>query len=132
MKNRWIWYSALGVVFFTILVVSAVRLARQEWGNAIRLRIYADIQEIARALQEYENQYEAYPTDLSGLQPTFISGERLNGKIYREWCSRKILVPMNPYGMRAINGDVFITCTFNGIGYTQIIFECKTGITRVE
>ena len=132
MSRRRILVVAMAVIFFAVLVVQFIHLARREWHHAVQQHVYTKMQVISGAMQQYRGDHTTYPSSLSKLCPTYLPNDLLRDRLFHDWFSRRTIVPEFPYGFRLDGTNLFITCRFSGPMCTQIVFACASGEVSPE
>lgn len=118
--------AGVGVILAAMLAVQVVCLIHREWHNAVRSHVYTQMQGISAAMQKYRKDCGTYPKALADLCPTYLPDEKLRDRLFRDWYSRKVMVPEYPYGFRLSGTNLFITCVFADPTYTQVVFACAS------
>jgi len=132
MSKKRMLIAAVAFILAAVLAAHVVLLIRREWHNAVRSHVYTQMQGISGAMQKYREHQGIYPKALTELCPFYLPDDRLRDRLFRDWCSRKVMVPEYPYGFRVNGTDLFITCTFSVPLYTQIVFACASGEVMAE
>jgi hypothetical protein len=122
---------ALALAFSCAMLLISIQYLRNEYVNATRVSVNADMDQIRRAAETYARTNGAYPATIQEIPSALLPGQVVHRPARYSLMGSSVLVPASPYSLRKVTNGIEIVCKFYGKMRMDIVME-PDGDLRLE